>query len=66
MSDKERKAKAIEEASLQFWATVAHHYPEARTGDFPPDAHFKIEAAMEGAVDTWLEFNLPKRQSDEV
>lgn len=57
MSEKERKAEAIEKASLNFWATIAEHYPEVKSGDFPPDAHFKIEAAMEEAVDTWLDYN---------
>lgn len=60
MSEKERKAEAIEKASLNFWATIAEQYPECKTGDFPPDAHFKIEAAMEEAVNTWLDYNKPQ------
>jgi hypothetical protein len=59
----ERIKAAIEKADLAFWAEIAKAFPEAISGDFPPDADFAFAEACEQAVDTWLLFNHPERQS---
>jgi hypothetical protein len=53
---------AIVEAALEaFWATVAARVPEAKSGDFPPDADSAIERAAYEAVTTWLLLNAPPK-----
>lgn len=50
---------AIENADLAFWAEIAKAFPEAKSGDFPPDAAFAWRKAMDEAVYNWLMFNHP-------
>ncbi len=56
----QRIKKAIQEADLLFWATIADQFPEITSGDFPPDAHFKFGRAQEDAVKLWIKYNFPK------
>lgn len=49
---------AANHAHEMFWKTVTAHYPEAKTGDFPPDAQAELKAAMKLAIDRWLAFNV--------
>jgi hypothetical protein len=53
-----RLAKATEECQLAFWEKLMEHYPEAKTGDFPPDATVAFDEACEEAVKTWLMYNM--------
>lgn len=32
-------------------------FPEATTGDFPPDAAFNLDSALDSAVRAWLQGN---------
>jgi len=54
--------EVLTKAKEAFWAIVAASYPEAKTGDFPPDADIKFDDATKNAVDVWLSFNHPARQ----
>jgi hypothetical protein len=54
-----RIAVTIEAASQAFWNTVAAHWPEATTGDFPPDATLDWSRAAQAAVTVWVEGNVP-------
>jgi metal-sulfur cluster biosynthetic enzyme len=54
---KTRAQKAIEEAEIDFWSTVARFYPEIDTGDFPPCDASKFLAACTDAVETWVDHN---------
>lgn len=49
---------AAEAADLSFWAVIAEHYPEAKHGDFPPDATIKWDNAKEEAIITWVTGNI--------
>jgi hypothetical protein len=40
-----------------FWAAVAAQYPEVRTGDFPPWADMRLEAAVDEAIKVWIQYN---------
>lgn len=53
-----RKIAALEMADQAFWAQIALYFPEATTGDFPPDAHMSWQSAMESALNAWLASNL--------
>lgn len=55
----DRIAAATETASLAFWASVAESFPDATTGDFPPDGTLAINHAMRKAVDQWTAWNSP-------
>ena len=48
---------ATEAAHEAFWLKVADHFPEAKYGDFPPDAEWKLRAAMKEAVAIWVAAN---------
>lgn len=50
---------ALEEAQNAFWAVIVKHYPEADSGDFPPDATFAFDQAIKDAAETWIAFNVP-------
>ena len=52
-----RRADALEAATNAFWETVAKHYPDITTGDFPPDAGRTHDLACERAITDWLGFN---------
>lgn len=47
----------IQEAQDAFFGVVAKHWPEVKTGDFPPDAQLTFDNACRGAIEIWLESN---------
>lgn len=57
----DRKAsveKAVDKALDAFWDVVANEFPDAKTGDFPPDLHFEMQETMTKMVNHWLQVNL--------
>ena len=63
--DFNRMSNVMEEAELAFWAVVADAYPEAKHGDFSPEATVKFAAAIEDAIVHWLEANADPIEEDE-
>ena len=63
--DTNRLSNVLEEAEIAFWAVVADSYPEAKHGDFSPDATMKFAAATEEAVTLWLEWNADPIEDEE-
>jgi hypothetical protein len=59
---RDRINKAVEKADLAFWAEIAKAFPEAKSGDFPPDATFAWNRARDEAVYWWLIWNHPKSE----
>src|SRR6185369_659050 len=59
MTIEDRKRNARNNAQQAFWTVFASHFPEAAGGDFPPDATFAFDAAIEQATQTWLDYNVP-------
>jgi hypothetical protein len=55
----ERVLTAKQAADQVFWAKVAELFPEATTGDFPPDAHLMWVTAVESSIRTWVRINVP-------
>jgi hypothetical protein len=51
--------KAIDEAEVKFWETIAAHYPEAKSGDIDPEASISLVLAMTEAAKNWIEMNVP-------
>jgi len=49
--------KAVEEADMAFWATVADFLPEVETGDLDPSTTRDLIKAMEKAVTMWVKYN---------
>lgn len=62
MEKEERLKQARQEAQEAFWLAFSNKYPEASTGDFPPDAAREFNEAIERATQTWLDSNLPDPQ----
>jgi len=62
--DKNRLSNVLEDATIAFWGVVVDAYPEAKHGDFPPDASIKIADAMCEAIVTWLEYNADPLEDD--
>lgn len=56
----QRLEDALEEADNQFWAAIANRFPEAKTGDYPPDLTFTRDQHNKESVLWWLRFNAPK------
>lgn len=54
-----RLKAAVASADLAFWAEIATAFPEATTGDFPPEATFEWTEARDLAVLRWILFNHP-------
>ena len=57
--DEKKQERIADLAMSAFFEEVAKHYPEVKTGDFPPDAHFDLLSACQDALSTWLEWNHP-------
>lgn len=53
-----RVKEARKKANQAFWAVLPEAFPEAKTGDFPPDAHFEWEEAVRAAIDVWVDINV--------
>lgn len=49
----------LQRANEAFWEVIAKEFPEATTGDFPPDATFDWDLATEKAVRLWIWGNVP-------
>ncbi len=57
---RERLDKALEDADNAFWAVIAERFPEAKSGDYPPDlTHFRDHHNEEDVL-WWLRFNAPE------
>ena len=49
----------VQAALDKFWAEIGANYPEATTGDLPPEIVFAFEEEAERAVEVWVELNDP-------
>jgi hypothetical protein len=49
---------AIEAAQESFWLSIAAAFPEATSGDFPPDADLALREAMTTGVTLWVNCNV--------
>ena len=56
----QRLDEALEAADLAYWAVVAAKFPEAKTGDYPPDLTFSRDAHNKEDLLWWLRFNAPE------
>lgn len=54
-----RAVDAAAEAQDMFWEHVAAMFPEAKTGDFSPEASHAFTAACSTAVESWVIANVP-------
>jgi hypothetical protein len=61
---RERIESVRRDADLAFWAVVAEQYPDARGGDFPPEACFDIDDAMRTAIDRWVTWNVDPAEGE--
>lgn len=52
-----RIEKVIGQCELAIGEVWGDEFPEATTGDFPPEAAFALSKALESAVRTWLIYN---------
>ena len=59
MSTSPRLTAALMHAQDAFWAKIAECYPEAKSGDFPPDATSIFDDQCEAAVKYWIKLNCP-------
>ena len=57
MTIEDRIRNARNNAQQAFWTVFASHFPEATSGDFPPDATIAFDNAIEQATQTWLANN---------
>ncbi|MCK5088851.1 MAG: hypothetical protein KAI41_08805 [Hyphomicrobiaceae bacterium] len=58
MTDKKRIEQVVEKAQLEFWDEVRRYFPADSSGDFPPDATFELDAALQKAVALWIDLNV--------
>ncbi len=52
-----RLDKALEDADNAFWAVIAERFPEAISGDYPPDLTMNRNEHNREDVLWWLRFN---------
>lgn len=52
-------ATTLQRAQQAFWGVVSAAYPDAVSGDLPPETEDMLENAMATAIDTWVSFNVP-------
>lgn len=50
---------AIQEAQDAFWAVIAKHHPECKTGDLDPMSVLAFDNACNRVVNTWVDGNKP-------
>lgn len=55
-----RLETALGAADEAFWAVIAERFPEATTGDYPPDLTWARENHNKEDLLWWLRFNAPK------
>jgi hypothetical protein len=58
MEREKRIEQIVEKAQLAFWDEVVRYFPADSSGDFPPDATFELDAALEKAVALWIDLNV--------
>lgn len=58
--DQARLDLVVAEALDEFWHEVAIAYPEATTGDLPPETVLTMYAHARLAIQEWVEVNVPK------
>ena len=56
----EKIENATEAALFDFWGKIVEIFPDAISGDFPPDLSHEMSLTMEKMVKYWLRFNLPE------
>jgi hypothetical protein len=56
----EKIEDATEEALCEFWAKIVEIFPDAKSGDFPPDLSLEMSLTMEKMLKYWLIYNLPE------
>jgi len=52
----------VSRALEAFWQEVADSYPQAKTGDLPPDVHASFDQTAEAAVEVWVSANVPQNE----
>lgn len=55
----DRIRKAVQQVGGFYWSEIASHFPEIKSGDFPPELAVEFESACEKAVTAWVEINMP-------
>ena len=55
--NQQRIQEATALAQEAFWTAIAKAFPEAKSGDFPPDATAAFAAACDEAATTWVRGN---------
>lgn len=60
-----RLEDALEYAEEGFWGMIAARFPEAKTGDYPPDLTFTRDLHNLEDVQWWLHFNAPELMVEE-
>ena len=58
MITKEKIQEATAEGLLVFWQKIADHFPNAESGDFPPELDIEMTKYLEKMVKRWIMFNL--------
>ena len=56
---------AVHEADLAFWSKIADTFPQAETGDFPPELDVELTTLMNKCVRVWLSYNHPAYEDGE-
>ena len=56
----EKIEDATETALFEFWGKIVEIFPDAKSGDFPPDLSHEMSYTMEKMVKCWLSYNLPE------
>jgi hypothetical protein len=56
----EKIENATEAALFDFWGKIVEIFPDAKSGDFPPDLSIEMSLTMERMVKYWLIYNLPE------
>jgi len=59
-----RLNQALDQADLAFWGVIGERFPEAKTGNWPPDLTFTRDNHNEEDVLWWLRFNAPELMED--
>lgn len=57
MLEPSRLTTAVYEAEEAFWAEIAAHFPEIKTGDLCPFESFNFSQAAHKAVNSWVDTN---------
>ncbi len=56
----QRLSAALQHADEAFWARIAESFPEAKTGDFPPEVTYRRDYKNSEDVILWLHYNAPQ------